>query len=342
MIGSAPAFWSRRTSLASLLLSPVGCIVGAITLRRMKGPSQIVPVPVLCIGNPTVGGAGKTPTALALLARLSRQGHAPFALLRGHGGSLPGPVRVVPDRHDAVAVGDEALLLAAAAPTIVSRDRPSGARLAVAEGASVILMDDGFQNPSLAKDVSVLVIDGAAGVGNGRVLPAGPLRAPLAPQLAAADAVLVVGDGAAGEAVAAQAARMGKAVLHGTVRPDPQVVAALRGRRVLAFAGIGRPDKLATTLRTADVEVAGLRAFPDHHAYVPDEIAALAAEAERIGAMLVTTSKDMARLRAPAFAAHRPAIIVLPIEMEIGPQATLDDLLALAFTRAARRSLQPA
>ncbi|GGF60733.1 tetraacyldisaccharide 4'-kinase [Azorhizobium oxalatiphilum] len=333
-MGRAPGFWSRPGSLAGLLLAPIGWIVGQITLRRMSGPSASVPVPVICIGNPTVGGAGKTPTTLALIARLQVRGATPFALLRGHGGSLAGPVRVDPATHDATQVGDESLLLAAAAPTIVSRDRLAGARLAVSQGATHILMDDGFQNPSLRKDVSLLVIDGAAGIGNGHVLPAGPLRAPLVPQLKAADAVLVVGPGAAGATVARAAERLGKGVLSGSVRPDPAVIAGLAGGAVLAFAGIGRPEKFAASLTAAGVTVAELRAFPDHHPYAEAEIAELAARAAIQGLRLVTTTKDMARLQGTPFARHRHAITVLPVEMDMEPAAVLDGLIATAEARA--------
>ncbi|MGU3493591.1 tetraacyldisaccharide 4'-kinase [Xanthobacteraceae bacterium A53D] len=337
MIGRAPGFWSRPVSLAGLLLAPIGWIVGRITLARMRRPAPRVSIPVICIGNPTVGGSGKTPTSLALLSRLGRDGGRPFALLRGHGGSLAGPVRVDPAIHTAAEVGDEALLLAARAPTIVSRDRHAGAVLAAAEGATQVVMDDGFQNPLLAKHLSFLVIDGTAGVGNGHVLPAGPLRAPLAPQLVMADAVVIVGDGAAGDALARLAEKLGKPVLRGTVRPDASVVAGLAGRRALAFAGIGRPQKLADTLREAGVEVARLVPFPDHHPYQPAEIAALVAEAARDNLALVTTTKDMARLRMPAFAGHAAAITALPVEMGLEPEQTLLTLLAKA-ERSARES----
>lgn len=337
MIGRAPAFWSRPGSLCGALLSPIGAVIGAITLRRMRQPGTALDIPVICVGNPTVGGAGKTPTSLMLLAHLQAGGATPFALLRGHGGRLAGPVRVEPGVHDAGAVGDEALLLAAQAPTIVSRDRLAGARLARAEGATHIVMDDGFQNPTLAKHASLLVIDGAAGVGNGRVLPAGPLRAPLAPQLALADAVLLVGPGRAGDAIGAMARDAGKLVLRGSIVPDADVIAALAGQRVLAFAGIGRPEKLATTLTAAGIEVAGLRAFPDHHPYTPADIAGLLAEADAAGLRLVTTSKDMARLSGPERSALATRITPLPVRMALSEPAAMEQLLSLAQERLERR-----
>ncbi len=339
MIGRAPAFWSRPGSLAGGLLSPVGRVVGHITLGRMREPGIAVPVPVLCVGNPTVGGSGKTPTVILVLERLLARGARPFALLRGHGGQLPGPVRVDPAVHDARAVGDEALLLAAVAPTIVSRDRVAGARLAVDAGATHIVMDDGFQNPALAKDVSLLVIDGGAGVGNGQVLPAGPLRAPLAPQIGLADAILVLGPGAPGAAVGALADAMGKAVLQGAVVPDLDAIAALRGHRVLAFAGIGRPDKLAASLTSEGVEVVRLRAFPDHHPYEVSEIAALIAEADAAQLTVVTTAKDLVRLQGPAFAPWRDRLRVLPVRVMLSDPARLDALLTLLDARAMARGL---
>ncbi|MFG1345848.1 tetraacyldisaccharide 4'-kinase [Xanthobacter autotrophicus DSM 431] len=336
---AAPGFWWRPPGLASALLSPVGAVVGAVALGRMGKPGGRVPVPVICIGNPTVGGAGKTPTAIAVLTQLKAQGAQPFALLRGHGGRVTAPQRVDGARHAAAEVGDEALLLARHAPTIVAGgDRLGGARLAVAEGATHIVMDDGFQNPSLHKDASLLVVDAAVGVGNGCVTPAGPLRAPLAPQLARADAVLLVGEGAAGDAIATAAAAAGRTVLRGTLVPDPVAVEALRGARLLAFAGIGRPDKVFATLRAQGLEVAEARAFPDHHPYAPAEIETLAREAAQRGFKLVTTEKDLARLTGPAFAGLRGQIAALPVTLRLDPPDGFQALIGLAQARCAERA----
>lgn len=336
----APRFWWRRAGLASALLSPIGAVVGAIALRRMGQAGGRIAAPVICIGNPTVGGAGKTPTAIALLSRLTARGARPFALLRGHGGTARGPLRVDTAAHGPAEVGDEALLLAAYAPTIVAGgDRLGGGRLAIAEGASHVVMDDGFQNPSLHKDVSLLVVDGAVGIGNGQVTPAGPLRAPLAPQLARADAVLVVGPGAAGERVAEAARNAGVLVLAGRLTPDPAAIAALNGRPLLAFAGIGRPEKFFATLRAEGLSLAAERAFADHHPYAPGEIAALAADAERLGAWLVTTEKDMARLSTPAFAPLRSAIATVPVTLALDAPEALDALIARAEARFAARQV---
>jgi tetraacyldisaccharide 4'-kinase len=214
----APDFWWREPGLAAQALAPLSRLYGAIAAHRMARPGVRAAVPVICVGNVTVGGAGKTPTALALAAMLAEMGRRPFVLMRGYGGRLPGPVRVEPERHGPADVGDEALLLARAAPTIVSRDRPTGAALAVAQGADVILMDDGLQNPSLAKDLTLAVFDGAVGVGNGLCLPAGPLRAPLAAQWPRIDAAIVIGNGAPGDAVAAQAG-LSVPVFRAALRP---------------------------------------------------------------------------------------------------------------------------
>lgn len=341
MMGRAPAFWWRRNSLLAALLSPVGDVVGAKTLARMAQPGGRVRLPVICVGNPTVGGAGKTPCALALLARLKARGARPFALLRGHGGRAPTPLLVDPARHGAGEVGDEALLLAQAAPTIVSgSDRLAGARLAVAEGATHIVMDDGFQNPTLGKDVSVLVVDRTVGVGNGRVLPAGPLRAPLAPQLACADALLLVGAAPTpdtGPALADAATAAGCAVLEGRLEPDGEAIAALADRPLLAFAGIGRPEKFFRMLEEEGLQVAGRKAFADHHPFTPAQMAALAAEAAAKGQTLVTTQKDAARLTGPSFERVRGLIQVVPVTLRLQDMEALDRLIDLAEARAAGR-----
>lgn len=339
MTARAPGFWWLPPGLAAALLSPVGAVLGAVTLARMGGRGETVPVPVLCIGNPTVGGAGKTPTALWFLERLAATGARPFALLRGHGGTATSPLLVDPARHDAGLVGDEALLLAQCAPTIVAGgDRAGGARLAVASGASHIVMDDGFQNPRLAKDASLLVVDAAVGVGNGAVLPAGPLRAPLRPQIARADAVLLVGEGEAGEAVAREAARRGRHVLRARLVPEPSAVTALRGRPLHAFAGIGRPDKFFSTLEREGLDLRARAAFPDHHPFRRPEIESLLRDAVRAGATLVTTTKDMARLGTPELQDLREGIAVLSVTLAPEDPAALEELLRRAEERARARA----
>ena len=311
-----PAFWRRPGALMGRLLAPVAAIYGAIAAWRMARPGQAAGVPVLCIGNLTVGGAGKTPTAMAVAQLLHEAGKRPFVLSRGYGGRLPGPVRVDAQAHDAAEVGDEPLLLARVAPTIVARDRVAGAQAARAAGANIIVMDDGFQNPSLKKDVSLLVVDGRGGIGNGQVFPAGPLRAPLAAQLSRTTALLVIGEPSGAAAVLAAAGAL--PVFHGRLEPDAPAVAALRPHQVLAFAGIGDPEKFFATLAGAGIEVRARQAFPDHHRYRAAEAADLIARAERDGLVLVTTEKDLARLQGEAglgpLAARARA---LPVRLEV-------------------------
>ncbi len=292
-----PAFWHRPSSLTSRLLTPLGALYGAIAARRMARKGFDAGIPVLCVGNYHVGGAGKTPTVLALVGLLRDASEAPIVLSRGYGGKLRGPVRVDPGRHAADDVGDEPLMMAQSVPVVVARDRVAGVALARSQGASVIVMDDGFQNPAIAKDASLIVIDGDRGVGNGCVFPAGPLRAPLPPQLTRTDALIIVGDGAAADAVSAVIAAKGGLVLRAHLMPGEASVAALRDKRVLAFAGIGDPQRFFRTLRGSGVEVVREKTFADHHPFSENEIEALAVAAKRDGLTLVTTEKDMARLQ---------------------------------------------
>lgn len=292
-----PAFWYGPPSLISRLLTPLGAIYGAVAARRLAREGMDAGIPVLCVGNYHVGGAGKTPAVLALVELLCEAGEAPIVLSRGYGGKLRGPVKVDPARHIAGEVGDEPLMMASRVPVVVARDRVGGVALARSQGASVILMDDGFQNPAIEKDASLIVIDSERGIGNGGVFPAGPLRAPLAPQLARTDALVVIGPGAAATPVAHAVAAQGGLVLHAELTPVEASVAALRGKRALAFAGIGDPQRFFRTLRASGVEVIAERAFADHHAFSQREIEALMVQAQRDGLTPVTTEKDLARLR---------------------------------------------
>lgn len=291
-----PAFWHRPPSLISRLLTPIGTIYGSIAARRMARAGVTARAPVICVGNYHLGGAGKTPTVLALVTLLRDFGESPIVLSRGYGGRMRGPVLVDPARHNAAEVGDEPLMMSAEVPVIVARERVDGAALACARGASVILMDDGFQNPSLNKNVSLAVLDAARGLGNGNLFPAGPLRAPLAVQIARTDALLVIGEGTAAEAVVAAIRFRNAPVFRARLVPDAASVAAFAGKRVIAFAGIGDPERFARTLCEAGARLQAFRAFADHHVYSSTEIAALEADARRQGATLVTTRKDAARL----------------------------------------------
>jgi tetraacyldisaccharide 4'-kinase len=322
----APGFWFRQnpTPLARLL-QPLGKVWGAATLRRMHGEGASAPVPVICIGNAVAGGAGKTPTALAVADLLASRKLRPVFLSRGYGGRLAGPVLVDVSIHSAARVGDEPLLLARRAPTVVAGDRVAGAALAARHG-DVIVMDDGFQNPALRKDISLLVVDAASGIGNGLCLPAGPLRAPLGPQIRRAHGLVLIGNGDAGSSVAAEARAMAKPVLRAHLMPEPCAIAELTGRRVLAFAGIGRPGKFAATLRQAGVDVVELVAFPDHHLFSEEDAARLLARARRDGLLLVTTEKDRARIGegdGPVRRELAAGARVLPVRLRFEDEAAL-------------------
>jgi len=330
-----PAFWYRPPSLLSRLLAPLGAIYGAVTARRMMRPGASAGRPVICIGNYHVGGAGKTPTTLALVTILRAMGEQPIVVSRGYGGTMQGPVRVDLSLHRAADVGDEPLMMAASAPVIVSRDRVAGAALARTQGASVVLLDDGFQNPALRKDASLIVIDAVRGVGNGGVFPAGPLRAPLTMQMARTDALIVIGKGDAADGVADSIRPRGAPVLRAHLVPDHAAVAALRGRRVLAFSGIGDPMRFVATLTACGIDVAGQRAFADHHAFTPDEIARLVADAAAKSLTLVTTEKDMARIRSDTrLASYADGIHVLPVTLQFSDEDALRDFVTERLARA--------
>ena len=291
-----PEFWWRKeTSGGALALLPVARIWGGVAAWRMaKPPRYRAPVPVVCVGNPTVGGAGKTPTAIAL-ARMARgRGLKPGLLSSGYGGTAKGAIVVDPSVHKAAEVGDEALLLAAVAPTVVSRDRAEGARRLVAEGVDIVIMDDGFQNPEVAFDLALLAVDAAVGVGNGRTVPSGPMRAPLKPQLRRCDALLVIGDGAAADPLVRAAARAGRATIRARLRPTR--VKDWRKDPILAFAGIGHPEKFFASLAETHAPVARQLSFPDHYAYSEIDARKLLALADAEKLRLVTTEKDFARL----------------------------------------------
>jgi tetraacyldisaccharide 4'-kinase len=301
----APDFWNRRGPLA-LLLAPLGMLYGVSVARKARSAKPYRSAArVICVGNLTAGGSGKTPVAVAVAQILIGRGRNVFFLTRGYGGSEPGPLVV--SGQDAGRVGDEALLLARVAPTIVAHDRAAGARLATANGAEVIVMDDGHQNFSLTKDVSLVVVDG---FGNGLMIPAGPLREPPSQGLARADAVIAMNDdrigGYAGPVLRARMAADG---------------AGFAGRRVFAFAGIGQPGKFVKSLQDAGAIVTGSRFFADHHRYTPAEIAGLRRDAGN--AALVTTEKDFVRL-APE---QRKGIETLAVRVRFDESQLLDRLI---------------
>ncbi len=307
----APDFWKTRGPLA-LLLAPLGCLYGLSVAKKAADAAPLrSTAKVICVGNLTAGGSGKTPVAIAIGQELHRRGKKVFFLTRGYGGSEAGPVLVKDQTVDAV--GDEALLLARTAPTVVARDRAEGAKLAVAQGADVIVMDDGHQNFTLAKDLSLVVVDGAAGFGNGFMIPAGPLRESVAQGLARADGVIIVGDGNP------DLNGFTGPVMRARLEPDGANVA---GRDVFAFAGIGRPEKFVATLQACGATVTGTQFFADHHPYNAAEIAALKSWAG--ASTLVTTEKDMVRL-SPEMA---DGITTLKIRARFEDPRLLDSLLA--------------
>jgi tetraacyldisaccharide 4'-kinase len=311
----APAFWSHD-GLLGRALSPLSGIGRAVTARRVARPGWRAPVPVVCCGNVTIGGAGKTTLVLDLAHRLS--GRAVHILLRGYGGASRGVHRVAPDDPVSL-VGDEALLLAQVAPTWTGGDRAASARAAVEAGAAILLMDDGLQNPTLAKTMSILVIDGRTGFGNGRVLPAGPLREPVAAAAARCQAAVLIGADAMDAAARLPATLP---VLRADLVQDPSI-AALAGRKVLAFAGIALPEKFFEPLRQAGAILVAARPFPDHHAYAARELDQLLRDARTQNAMPVTTPKDAVRLPR----AVREQVTVVGVSLKWSEPSAIDQLL---------------
>ena len=307
----APDFW-HRGGVASALLAPLGALYGlSVAWKARQAAPYRTKAKVICIGNLTAGGSGKTPVALAIGALLQAKGRKVFFLSRGYGGSETGPVDVKPgDRADRM--GDEALLLSRVAPTIVAQDRAKGAALADSRGADVIVMDDGHQNFSLAKDLSLVVVDGETGFGNRRMIPAGPLRESVRQGLKRADAVVVMGHGNP------DLEGYQGPLLNARLVPGDE---SFRGKRVFAFAGIGRPEKFVATLKAAGALVMGSQFFADHHPFTAGEIAALRSRAQ--GAQLVTTEKDLVRLAER----DRAGIAILKVGIRFDEPAALDMLL---------------
>lgn len=331
----SPRWWYGKPGAVSSALTPVATLYSHLAERRAQRlPVYSSHLPVICIGNFTVGGSGKTPTAIAVAELLKMAGERPAFLTRGYGGKTLGPKRVTPEM-DAADVGDEPLLLAQHAPTVVAADRQQGARVTETLDASVIVMDDGFQNPSLTKDLSLVVLDAKSGIGNGLVMPAGPLRAPLEPQIDKADALIVIGEGAKGAAIAERFTAAGKLVLKARFQPT-QDTRWLSVLPAIAFAGIAQPKKFFDTLGQAGARIEETRSFPDHHRYTEKQAQQLLNDAQSKSCMLVTTEKDWVRLpedrdtpQGELKFRSRP----LPVAIKIGDEAALGDLVTSALAK---------
>ncbi len=297
MARKAPFWWyGSGVSLTAFLLEPLALVWDLVTQLRwaVTRPYRST-LPVICVGNLTAGGAGKTPTAIAVADLLKARGEAPVFLMRGYGGRIRGPHRVDAHRDSAADVGDEALLLARSAPVVVSANRAEGARMAEDQQSTVIVMDDGFQNPQLEKDFSILVVDRATGIGNGLIIPAGPLRASLRFQLLKAHVMFLIGEGAAATEVATRARMLEIPLFEAALVPAGKT-RGLKGKPVIAFAGIAQPEKFFSTAADSGAHIVERVAFADHHAYTENDAARLLAKAEKAGALLVTTEKDHVRL----------------------------------------------
>lgn len=326
----APRFWftpPNRPTLTAHLLAPLGALYAKATAKRVAQPGQSIGVPVICIGNLNAGGTGKTPTAIAFAQRLLDRNVAVHAVSRGYGGSLDGPVRVNEQNHTADQVGDEPLLLGAFLPTWVAKDRLAGAKAAVDAGAQAILLDDGFQNPALQKDLSIIVVDAGKGFGNGRVIPSGPLREPVGKGLERADFILSIGP---------QNLQERFADLWANALTIPHITGELcplkmgmdwEGTRAIAFAGIGHPEKFFASLRASGVEIVREVALSDHQPFTDALLHRIESDARQLGAQMVTTEKDAARLPA----AFRPKVLTFPVRLKIDDWSAVDVALDRLF-----------
>ena len=341
MVSEAPPFWWEKPGWQAWLLSPFSLIYGKVAGRRMQTATRAsVPVPVLCIGNFTVGGAGKTPTAIAIARAALDKDLKPGFLSRGYGGTLDVTTLVDLDQHRSVDVGDEPLLLAREATTVISRKRVEGAHRLVAEGVNLIIMDDGFQSARLTLDYALVVIDTQRGIGNGHLVPGGPVRAPMDEQMRQLSAILKVGNGHAADAIVRTAARAGKPIFVSSIQPRPQPNFA--GKRVLAYAGIADPSKFYRTVEALGGVVVVKRSFPDHHHFSDDETQDLVDEAAKLDLLLVTTAKDAVRLAGHHGRAAELlwSSLVIEIDMVLDDPNAAGSMIDAAIDHCRRRTLQ--
>lgn len=338
MVSEAPPFWWEEPDWRAMALYPLSFAYGRIAGRRLlHARPPAVPAPVICVGNFIVGGAGKTPTAIALADAARRRKFTPGFVSRGYGGGFSGVHLVDVEDDSARHVGDEPMLLARAAPTAVSPDRVAAANLLLDEGCDFIIMDDGFQSARLYADYALLVVDARRGIGNGHVMPGGPLRAPLVDQMRRADGILRIGEGDAADGVIRHAARAARPVFQATLRPRD--AGRIDGRRFLAFAGIGDPDKFYDSVRAAGGHVALTRAFPDHHPYTEEEIEDMMATARAADLQLITTAKDRVRIETgpSGIGEFLARLSVLEVDLVFEVEETADRLIAEAAERARLR-----
>jgi tetraacyldisaccharide 4'-kinase len=341
VVSEAPPFWWKKADWRAAALSPLSAAYAALARRGLlNARREKVPAPVLCVGNLTVGGAGKTPVAIALAVEAREMGLKPGFLSRGHGGSHSSPHLVDPAHDRARHVGDEPLLLARHAPVAVTRNRAAGARLLLEKGCDFLILDDGFQSASIHFDYALIVVDARRGIGNGHIVPGGPLRARLVDQMPYADAVLTVGEGNGADRIVRIAARAGKPVF--SARQRPLAGSGVAGKRVLAFAGIGDPAKFFATIEETGGEIVLKRAFADHHFYAADELADLAQTARRRGLELATTAKDAARIADGSAAAKEflDAVHVVEIDMAFDPDTIPRQIIGDTLQAWRERRLQ--
>jgi len=330
----APSFWWRqKPGPAARLLAPLARLYGGITASRMARIGEPCAIPVICIGNFVIGGAGKTPTALALARLLLAEGENPFFLSRGYGGKRRRPTLVDPTRHTSRDVGDEALLLARVAPTIVGVNRKASAHMAQKLGASLLILDDGLQNPRLKYDLSIAVVDATTGIGNGLCFPAGPLRAPLDQQVAHVSAVLISGKAKSETPLSQQLAHYGTPIQSARLMASASTQILYAGKKVVAFAGIGLPEKFKATLTEIGADIVAFEGFPDHHVYHAIDLKTLQTTAFKARATLLTTEKDLARIAPSQLDPAFPMPIALPVELVFEDEAAIKDLVMNALAR---------